>query len=291
MKVISYKELPNYAPGNLLGSGDGRGWSGLKYRGYQHLGMEIVLPPVEDYLVIAYDKGHTPVRRKVENKWSDYHLGVGDLTLLTKSQISEWSWSETIEVSHVYLEAGLVENVANEVFEREVSDIRLKDALRARDPGISRCVSVIKEEVGDQRIGGPLIVEAAARELSVRLLRKFADTRFTSEARFGTFSRGETRRVAALVKDQLKEKVTYEQAAAEMGLGAWNFMRKFKATFGQSFHDYVLVQRVERAISQLQNTRKPLKNIALDCGFYDQSHMNRVFKKQTGATPGMFRKA
>ncbi|NOD94460.1 helix-turn-helix domain-containing protein [Ruegeria sp. HKCCD4884] len=290
MSEISYKQLPDYAPGNLLGSGDGRGWSGINYRSYRHLGMEIELPPMEDFLVIAYDKGRTPVQRKVGNTWSDYSLGVGDLTLLNKSDRSEWAWSETVEVSHVYLSAELVESVANEVYEQDVRDIRLRDTLKARDPGISRCVSVIKTEVGENSVGGSLIVEAAAREMSVRLLRKYADTRFGSAARFGKLSRAETKRVVAFVQDQLREKLSYEQAAAEMGLGDWNFMRKFKSTFGHSFHDYVLTQRVERAVSQLRNTRKPIKNIALDCGFYDQPHMNRVFKKIKGVTPGSLRR-
>ncbi len=291
MNDIPYTELPTYAPGNLLGSGDGLGWSGVNYRSYKHLGMEIELPPMADFLVIAYDKGCTPVQRKVGNRWSDYRLGVGDLTLLNKSERSEWAWSETVEVSHVYLTAEFVESVANEVFEQDVSDIRLRDTLRARDPGISRCVSVIKTEVSENNVGGALIVEAAAREMSVRLLRKYADTRFASAAQFGRLSLADTQRVVAYVHDQLREKLSYEQAAAEMGLGAWNFMRKFKSTFGHSFHDYVLAQRVERATSQLQNTRKPLKNIALDCGFYDQPHMNRVFKKLKGVTPGSIRKA
>ena len=289
MTEIPHTELPRYAPGDLLGSGDDLGWSGVNYRSYTHLGMEIELPPLADYMVIAYDRGHTPVHRKVENKWKDEHLGAGDLTLLTKSARSEWAWSETIDVSHVYLDSELVESVANEVFERDVCDIRLKDQLRAQDPDISRCVAVIRKEVGDQSVGGALIVEAAARELTVRLLRKYADTRFTQDVLFGGLTQSQTDRVASYVKDQLKEKITYERAAAEMGLGAWSFMRKFKATFDQSFHDYVLLQRVERAISELEKTKKPMKNVALDCGFYDQSHMNRVFRKFKSATPGMFR--
>ncbi len=289
MKTITYQDLPKYAPGRLLGNGDGYGWSGVNYRSYRHLGMDTEIPPMDDYLIIAYDRGATPVRRRVENTWSDHRLAPGDLTLLTRAQSSEWSWTDTVDVSHVYLQADLVENVANEVFEREVRDIRLRDVLRARDAGISRCVAVIREEAGNSSVGGSLIVEAAARELAVRLLRHYAEAGFVSPAQLGQLSRAEAKRVADLVQDRLGDKLTYQQAAAETRLGSWSFMRKFKLTFGQSFHDYVLDQRVERAIAQLKDTSKPMKNVAVDCGFYDQPHMNRVFKKRKGVTPGAFR--
>ena len=290
MKSITYQELPKYAPGIMLGSGDGRGWSGLNYRSYRHLGMEIELPPMDDFLIIGFDKGRTPVRSSVNNKWSDLNLARGDLTLLTKAQKSEWSWSETVDVSHVYLQTNLVEEIANEVFEQEVRDIRLKDVLRTRDSGISRCIAVIREEASDQNVGGPMIVEAAARELAVRLLRRYAEADLLSGPRHGYLSRSDAKRVQAFVDGRINEKVSYQEAAAETGLGAWSFMRKFKTTFGRTFHDYVLCQRVEHAIHQMQTTRKPLKTIALDCGFYDQPHMNRVFKKFKGTTPKTYRR-
>jgi AraC family transcriptional regulator len=290
MKSITYKELPRYAPGRLLGNGDGRGWEGLNYRSYRHLGMEIELPPMDDYMIIAFENGRTPLRRCVDGKWSDYILGPGDLTLLTRAQKSDWSWTETVDVSHVYLKADLVENVAHEVFEREIADIRLKDILRASDPGISRCMAVIREEASDQSLGGSLIAEAAARELSVRLLRAYAETDFVKNERFGQMSPVISKRIVDFVNDRIQDKISYEDAAALAGLGSWSFMRKFKQTFGVSFHNFVLTQRVERAVYLLNTSNRPLKNIAVDCGFYDQPHMNRVFKKIKGVTPAAFRR-
>lgn len=290
MKSITYKELPKYAPGRLLRNGDGRGWAGLNYRSYRHLGMEIELPPMDDYMIISFENGRTPLRRCVDGKWSDYTLGPGDLTLLTRAQKSDWSWTETVDVSHVYLKADMVESIAQEVFEREIADVSLKDVLRAKDPGISRCMAVIRQEAGNQSLGGPLIADAAARELSVRLLRTYAETGFVTCERFGHLPPAAAKRISDFVNDSIQDKISYEDAAAITGLGTWSFMRKFKRTFGMSFHNFVLNQRVERALHLLSTSDRPLKTIAVDCGFYDQPHMNRVFKKQKGATPATFRR-
>jgi len=46
---------------------------------------------------------------------------------------------------------------------------------------------------------------------------------------------------------------------------------------------------VRAAAGMLANSDLPLSAVALDLGFYDQSHFTRVFRQITGATPGMFR--
>jgi AraC-like DNA-binding protein len=47
---------------------------------------------------------------------------------------------------------------------------------------------------------------------------------------------------------------------------------------------------VAKARTLLARTNTPLLDIALTCGFSDQSHFNRVFKKHTGVPPGQYRR-
>jgi AraC family transcriptional regulator len=54
-------------------------------------------------------------------------------------------------------------------------------------------------------------------------------------------------------------------------------------------YKYVLQQRVERAKLLLRKSDKPLTEIAFECGFAHQSHLNRHFRKLTGITPKMYR--
>jgi AraC family transcriptional regulator len=46
---------------------------------------------------------------------------------------------------------------------------------------------------------------------------------------------------------------------------------------------------VRRAFAQLCQIDRPLSEVALGAGFYDQSHMTRVFRRVTGRTPGACR--
>jgi len=51
-------------------------------------------------------------------------------------------------------------------------------------------------------------------------------------------------------------------------------------------HQWLLNLRVERGKEQLLNSDASLANIAIDCGFADQSHFTRVFTKHIGNSPG-----
>jgi len=63
----------------------------------------------------------------------------------------------------------------------------------------------------------------------------------------------------------------------------------FRQEFGETVGEYLNRIRVRAAAERLANSTLPLSAIALDFGFYDQSHFTRVFRQFTGATPGAFR--
>ena len=74
-----------------------------------------------------------------------------------------------------------------------------------------------------------------------------------------------------------------------VALSRFHFARLFRQAMGTSPHEFVLQQRLARARALLSRTDEPLLGIAASCGFADQSHMNRVFRKRVGQTPGQFR--
>jgi hypothetical protein len=64
--------------------------------------------------------------------------------------------------------------------------------------------------------------------------------------------------------------------------------RLFKAAYGTTIQSYQLAQKAERARVLLKSDR-PLSAVALEAGFYDQSHMTRIFKGLFQLTPEAYR--
>ncbi|NGZ77799.1 AraC family transcriptional regulator [Saccharibacillus sp. VR-M41] len=68
------------------------------------------------------------------------------------------------------------------------------------------------------------------------------------------------------------------------------FSRSFKEKVGTNFVQYIWQKRMEAAIVELTTTDEPLKEIILRIGYHDAPNFIRKFKKETGHTPGQYRK-
>ncbi|MFG1344417.1 AraC family transcriptional regulator [Xanthobacter autotrophicus DSM 431] len=88
----------------------------------------------------------------------------------------------------------------------------------------------------------------------------------------------------------LEGQVLIADIAAACGISRSHFIRGFKDVTGVTPYQWLLHQRIERARDLLVNTRMPLADVAISCGFSDQSHMTRTFTRLTGAAPGAWRR-
>ncbi|MBP0437345.1 helix-turn-helix domain-containing protein [Tianweitania sediminis] len=78
------------------------------------------------------------------------------------------------------------------------------------------------------------------------------------------------------------------------GVTGWSqrhFARIFRQSKGQTPHDWIVAKRVDRAKALLGERDLSLAEIALCCGFADQSHFTTSFRKLTGFTPLRWRRA
>jgi len=98
------------------------------------------------------------------------------------------------------------------------------------------------------------------------------------------------RRATGLMIDNLAEDMSLTAPAEACGLSLSYFARAFKQTMGMPPHRWLMQQRVLRAKTMLRETDFRLADIALACGFADQSHFTRVFSAVVGVPPAAWRK-
>jgi len=97
-------------------------------------------------------------------------------------------------------------------------------------------------------------------------------------------------RVIEYIEENLATNLSLEIMAAEVEISALYLARTFKASVGQSPHQYVIARRVERATELLRNTDLPLEVVASTVGFSSQSHLSRCFMQHVGIPPGAYRR-
>ena len=120
-------------------------------------------------------------------------------------------------------------------------------------------------------------------------------------ATYGTFSAKTTRNGWGLTARQLRHALEYIEAnlAGDVSLadiaGACaasisSLARGFKTALGVSPHRWVLNRRIALAQRLMYEGATPLSEVAVCCGFADQSHLTRVFMRHVGSSPTTWRR-
>ena len=99
------------------------------------------------------------------------------------------------------------------------------------------------------------------------------------------------RRAVAFMQERLDQSFPVAAVADACGLSVNHFSRAFRRSLGKPPHRWLLDQRIERARDMLRTTDMSLADIALSCGFAEQSHFTRVFARLVGMPPGAWRRS
>ena len=116
------------------------------------------------------------------------------------------------------------------------------------------------------------------------------DTRGPSRSPGGLSAR-KLSRVVHYIETRLTDKIRTMDLARHVNVSVPHFNRTFKLSVGATPHNYVSMRRVELVCTMLITTRQPLSQVALECGFSDQPHLCRVFRRTMGTTPSGWRRA
>ena len=97
-------------------------------------------------------------------------------------------------------------------------------------------------------------------------------------------------KVIERLEDPTSKRYDAESLAKIQGMSKSKFEREFKKLFHMSPAAYHLQTRLRWARNDLLNTTNPISQIAIDHGFFDQSHFTKRFATAYGITPLQFRK-
>lgn len=87
----------------------------------------------------------------------------------------------------------------------------------------------------------------------------------------------------------LDQRLKLQDVAAAAALSPFHFHRVFHALIGETLHQFVKRQRLERALQRMSHApRRTLTEIALDCGFSSSSDFSRSFRQHYGCAPRAF---
>ena len=93
-----------------------------------------------------------------------------------------------------------------------------------------------------------------------------------------------------MVKDCYGDTITVEKLAAACAMSPATFYRLFRQTIHKTPMQYLDEYRLKQAAQRLLFEKQTLAQIAEDCGYYDEFHLSRNFKKYYGVSPKTYKR-
>lgn len=189
----------------------------------------------------------------------------------------------------VAFEPALLKQAGQEIVNPDCIEL-IPHFATVQDPLIQGILLNLKEELVSGGIGGRLYVDQLKTTLALHLLRKYC----TCTPRIATYSDGlpkyKLQQALGYINAHLEQDIQLADLAELLGMSRYYFVRLFKQSMGVTPYQYVLQQRVERAKVLLRHRERAISDIALECGFANQSHFTKHFRQFTGRTPKAYQK-
>lgn len=219
----------------------------------------------------------------------DFEVRKNDIILTPAGVRSGWRWFETSDVIIVTLEPDAVERFASSELGLLLDDTQFRSLSQFSDADLCQAGTMLRDTIQTGEMSSAVMFEAMARVFLVKLLQRYGERRPEEVALSAKFTSAHYRRVLAFVRARLDRTITIEDMAREVAMSASHFSRVFKETVGRTPMQFVMSYRIEQAVGMMEDEAVPLGTVALKCGFADQAHFTRSFKKLTGQTPSAHR--
>jgi AraC-like DNA-binding protein/ligand-binding sensor protein len=140
----------------------------------------------------------------------------------------------------------------------------------------NRCLKMVEESSNFDEITG--ILSSITEKISGKIFSFHGVRHFSA-----------LRKAERYIWMHYTRKLSLKEIANASGLSAPYFSTVFKDEMGENLSNYLNRLRVEKATMLLVTTNVPISEIAVTCGFEDQSWFSKIFKSNTGLTPGKYR--
>jgi AraC-like DNA-binding protein len=191
---------------------------------------------------------------------------------------------------HFHLPRAALDDLAEEVGAPRIATLRFTHGVPADDPVLRSLGTGLLSAIERPDEANALFVDHVTLAFRLHVAQTYGGLQVTPPASRGGLAPWQERRAKELLEANLDADIPLATVARECGLSLSYFPRAFRTSVGMPPHRWLLQQRVARARDLLHTSPLSLAEVALACGFADQSHFGRVFAQLTGTSPGAWRR-
>jgi AraC family transcriptional regulator len=185
-------------------------------------------------------------------------------------------WVGLMNVPHVQL--GISDAALMAAADEPSGEVQLRPSRKFADPRLGALVGVAHAEMVAGFPSGRLFLDSVEQAMAVALVGSHAVRQRPGKISRGGLGPARLRRIKELVHAKMEDELSLGDMAQSVGLTTAHFARMFRKSTGETPHQFVLRQRLERAREGLRAPEARVLDIALACGFKTQQHFAQVFR-------------
>jgi AraC-like DNA-binding protein len=217
-------------------------------------------------------------------------LKAGDTIIYDIKRKPTFRLNSAFHSIHFYFPRPALNSISDKAHASYIEDLRYSPAVSMSDPVMTGLAKALLPAFCRPEEANLLFVDHVTLAVGIHVASTYGGMKAEQTAAFGGLAPWQQRRALELMEARLDGEISISLLAEECGLSCSHFVRTFRKTLGMPPHRWLLRRRVERAKHMLSAAGCSLAEVALTCGFADQSHFTRVFTKLAGVTPGVWRK-
>src|SRR5260370_161682 len=219
-------------------------------------------------------------RRAVEK----FDYAAGDLALCDR-HIGEWVG--LMNVTHLQL--GIADAALMASSDGAYGEVELRPSRKFADRRLSAMVAAVDAEMVAGFPSGRLFLDSVEQAMAVALVNGHAVRHRPVQIYRGGLGSARLRRIKELVHAKMEDDLSLDEMAQSVGLSTAHFARMFRKSTGETPHQFVLRQRLQRAKAMLRAPDARVLDVALACGFKTQQHFAQVFRAVCRVSPTEYR--
>jgi AraC family transcriptional regulator len=194
-------------------------------------------------------------------------------------------------VLHFYLPRAALNMIADDAEASRIGDLKYRFGVGSNDATIASLGSTMLPALSRPQQANRLFVDHVMLAVAAHVAETYGGMQPASRPQRGGLAPWQVRRATEILRTRLDGAVPLREVARECRLSVSHFAHAFRVTMGMAPYKWLLAHRVEVAKEQLRDSQQALSDVALACGFADQSHLTRVFTRMVGLSPGAWRRA
>jgi AraC family transcriptional regulator len=268
-------------------------WKHLALRRYEFGSGRVEVEKSTRHCVTLQLGGPSLVDNKLagEARSERFWFGRGQMSLIPAGSAAVWDVKGPSSLVLVHLEARLLEEVAEEVYELDPTGVTLRPSSCVTDEKLRALCELLLGEADKDIPGSKVMIDSLGRAMALQLLRGHSTLAALEPSKPVPLPGARLRRVLDYMREHLDEALPLTRLAKVGGLSQSHFIRAFRKSTGQSPHRYLINLRAEKARELLERTDLSVIDVSLQCGFEQPSHFATMFRSRTGMSPRDWRSA